>query len=431
MDAEHLILVGTSGTVSSEVEVVALCLQTSGVTADPHEIVVRITDAFRDPSIVEAKCSCTAGLSQKCKHISAVLIHCYRSGLGSLPPLSCTDVACAWGTKKKLVQNMYAPAPIRTYCHVKLPVPPPQVPVTDATHMLQILQNSAPSSAIAVFKKRRRGQNSSTTESRTKNAKQACRSAPLPMLEMMRVQATQLKQKAPVEVMLHVCELYGGERARSEIESLTRGQSNSPEWHRYRKGLVTASIAHACMTRAKTFLRSKGAANIDPFLMLILRSRTITTPAMHVGITKESAARAAYKTWQEALGHTLEVRQRGLVLFEEFPFIGCSPDGVASFSCKCCEGKEVLLEIKCPTKLDNSFKNYDTLEPKLEYLTQVNVQMAVCHVKEAHFFVYCSDISFCCAVVNYNSGAFDDFKDSIISIYKERVISELLLRLSH
>ncbi|XP_065308044.1 uncharacterized protein [Dermacentor albipictus] len=47
-------------------------VKTSGLTADPHEIVVRIADAFRDPSIVEAKCSCTAGLSQKCKHISAV-----------------------------------------------------------------------------------------------------------------------------------------------------------------------------------------------------------------------------------------------------------------------------------------------------------------------------------------------------------------------
>ena len=108
---------------------------------------------------------------------------------------------------------------------------------------------------------------------------------------------------------------------------------------------------------------------------------------MRAGIVKESAARSAYKVWQEALGHTVEVRQRGLVLHEEFPVIACSPDDLAVFSCRCCKGKEVILEIKCPTKLENSFKCFDSLEPKLEYCTQLNVQMTVCHVKEAHFFL--------------------------------------------
>lgn len=134
--------------------------------------------------------------------------------------------------------------------------------------------------------------------------------------------------------------------------------------------------------------------------------------------------------WQEALGHTVEVHQRGLILHEEFPIIGCSPDGWVVFSCKCCEGKEVILEIKCPTKLENSFKCFDNLEPKLEYCTQLNVQMAVCKVKEAHFFVFCSDTLFSCAFVQYDSCAFEEFKDVIISMYKESVISELLLRLS-
>ena len=84
VDAEHVILVGTSGPASASgvLEVVALCVQTSGVIADPHEILVRIAGVFREPSITEAKCSCTAGLSAKCKHTSAVLIpHTCNRGL--------------------------------------------------------------------------------------------------------------------------------------------------------------------------------------------------------------------------------------------------------------------------------------------------------------------------------------------------------------
>lgn len=64
---------------------------------------------------------------------------------------------------------------------------------------------------------------------------------------------------------------------------------------------------------------------------------------------------------------------------------------------KCCEGKEVLLEIEYPVKLENL--NFATLELKLEYSTHLNVQMAVCNIKKAHSFVYCSDISFSCTVV--------------------------------
>lgn len=59
------------------------------------------------------------------------------------------------------------------------------------------------------------------------------------------------------------------------------------------------------------------------------------------------------------------------------------------------------------------------------------MQMAVCHVKEAHFRVFIVVMLFCYAVVHYNSSGFEEPKDTIISIYKERVMSELLFRLSY
>lgn len=68
------------------------------------------------------------------------------------------------------------------------------------------------------------------------------------------------------------------------------------------------------------------------FLSLILRTKAVTTQAMRACTVKESAAYSAYKLWQEALGHTVEVHQWGLILHDEFPIIGCSPDGWAVFS---------------------------------------------------------------------------------------------------
>lgn len=69
------------------------------------------------------------------------------------------------------------------------------------------------------------------------------------------------------------------------------------------------------------------------------------------------------------------------------------------------------------------------LEPKLENCTQRANGCVSC--KRGPFFVLIVVILFRCAVVHYNSCAFEEPKDAIISIYKERVLSELLLRLSY
>lgn len=250
----------------------------------------------------------------------------------------------------------------------------------------------------------------------------------VPIMTLLHREVAVLQTKTSDEVIHHLCRVYGSDEVLRNIEESTRSQASSPAWHSYRKGLVTASIARTCMTKAKTFLRSKTPASVSPFLSLILRTNTITTAAMRAGIEKEPKAKLEYLKLLESEGHRAVIRNVGLMLLKEFPLIGCSPDGVCTFSCECCLGKVVLLEVKCPEKLENSFSNFKDRELKPLYATQVNVQMGVCGISISHFFVYVSEVSHCLCEVQFDATEFEMFKEPIVEIYKVQIIDELLHR---
>ncbi|KAL1436227.1 hypothetical protein MTO96_049855 [Rhipicephalus appendiculatus] len=289
------------------------------------------------------------------------------------------------------------------------------------------LRQAAPESAIETHRKRRRHVEAvpCTSAAPPPSGESAC---PPPLLELLRRERKQLQSKEPEDAMAFLSEVYGPDSARQAIELQTRDQASSPAWHNYRSGLVTASIAHTCMTKARTFLRSKKNVTIEPLLKVILQKTHVRTTAMREGAEKEAIARDTYKQWMEAQGHELTIKTVGLILHPEFPFIACSPDGIVSFSCRCCAGKEIILEIKCPQKLENSFANFDDLEPKREYLTQLQVQMGVCGKMQADFFVYNAPLLFCGTTVDFNSSIFEGFKDTIIEVYKTKILRELVTR---
>lgn len=76
--AGHIIMCGLDASNSEEIK--SLCLQTSSLTSQPHEIVIMLNNDINKWKCV---CSCKAGMSGFCKHIVATLIyinrlvHCY------------------------------------------------------------------------------------------------------------------------------------------------------------------------------------------------------------------------------------------------------------------------------------------------------------------------------------------------------------------
>ncbi|KAH7976921.1 hypothetical protein HPB52_021498 [Rhipicephalus sanguineus] len=53
-------------------------VQTSSLFGEPHQIFFKLKNLSSEPDVEEGKCSCVAGLSERCKHMCAALLHCYR-----------------------------------------------------------------------------------------------------------------------------------------------------------------------------------------------------------------------------------------------------------------------------------------------------------------------------------------------------------------
>ena len=91
LNAEHVIFCGRTNVSNDYVNIIAFCLQTSHLKSNPHEITGSISATGK---IIKAKCSCEAGLSEKCKHSVAVFLHLNRSDINNLELVSCTDTKC-------------------------------------------------------------------------------------------------------------------------------------------------------------------------------------------------------------------------------------------------------------------------------------------------------------------------------------------------
>lgn len=77
LEAGHLIKCGKNEiSLNSDVlSFTALCLQSSYVKERPHEINGSVS---KNRKILSVKCSCTAGLGEKCKHVVVTFLYCYR-----------------------------------------------------------------------------------------------------------------------------------------------------------------------------------------------------------------------------------------------------------------------------------------------------------------------------------------------------------------
>ncbi|WAR29369.1 ING2-like protein [Mya arenaria] len=97
------------------------------------------------------------------------------------------------------------------------------------------------------------------------------------------------------------------------------------------------------------------------------------------------------------IGKGFCVKQCGLFISEQFPYIGASPDGLVH--CHCCWAS--LLEIKCPYTLKESLLDSDSekycltrnsqgimvLDHKHPYYYQVQTQMGVTGIRAIHFYI--------------------------------------------
>ena len=215
---------------------------------------------------------------------------------------------------------------------------------------------------------------------------------PKPLNSLYQPEYGELPYDELLEVCQAICITITASMAES-IEAATKAQSGSKLWFQYRAGRVTASRMKAvCHTNeSKSLIKCICYPEVFSF----------TSKQTSWGCKHEKVAKEMYLKRQLENHHNLEVKDSGLCINTQWPFIGASPDGI--ISCQCHDDTGVL-EIKCPychrddaiesaASKDTNFclKKQDdgslVLDHGHAYYYQVQTQLFVCNANFCDFCV--------------------------------------------
>lgn len=164
------------------------------------------------------------------------------------------------------------------------------------------------------------------------------------------------------------------------VEGLTRKQSFDPLWFKLRYGRVTASTFSKCV---KTNIQRPSITLIKSICGV---GKKQEFPAILYGKQNEhKAIAAAVKIFKQEKHDNFKGRKCGLVISPDYPYFAASPDFF--FECDCC--KLVVVEAKCPFKLDDSNRDAginSLLNRQHPYITQDTEGNIVMNHKHEYYF---------------------------------------------
>ena len=328
-----------------------------------------------------------------CKHVVALLLALldFTERHKDRATLVGTDVTCKWDKPRKQsmpkrIQDIHFgrcsenPAPFLPKTHYFAPPSNNRDPVLEKKFKHSLEQYHPNAVALHLLSD---SEHSSDTESEDETA--------LPNMVDMYRQYSDLPVKPPLlEFLRGLCD----EQYIQDVEMETRDQNSSSVWREQRKGRVTASVAHSVLHAKEDTLHN---ANSYIFSNVLQRS-IFTSAATEYGLRSESIAQELYNNLYKE-HHNFSFKKSGLVINDDYPFLGASPDGIAY--CDCC-GQRVV-EIKCPYSLKEksvedicSERGYH-LEMKdgqvscrssSPWYTQMQVQMYVTKSTLCHLAIY-------------------------------------------
>ncbi len=152
----------------------------------------------------------------------------------------------------------------------------------------------------------------------------------------------------------------------------TLGQSTKKKWFEERAVRISSSVAHAIF-RART----------EETCLRHFMAPVFDNSSVRYGRKMEPVAK---KKYQEVTG--FKVHDSGLVVRQDKPWLCSSPDGFVEDR----SGNIFPLEIKCPATCEGReirvpYVRESTLQ-KGTYYTQVQLQMYCCNVQKSHFFIF-------------------------------------------
>ncbi|CAN8002681.1 unnamed protein product [Ixodes pacificus] len=208
----------------------------------------------------------------------------------------------------------------------------------------------------------------------------------------------------------------------ADIERRTKAQAAEPEWMLYRKGMATASICHSFRTWVASV--KKPATHPTPHNSVVLRLNTFQSASMKRDQWNEGKAKLKYLNVLTMYGHCARIDNMGFMVWEEMPFLGCSPDGIVTYKCQCCPGRRNLLEVKCPNVLSNSFLKNGKDPISCNY-TQTQIGMGVTGTDSCDYLVYESDTVWKLVNIKFSQKYFDECVEAVRFIYLEYLFRAL------
>lgn len=408
------------------------------IREEPHKVWI----ICKSPGeILGAYCSCTAGYSQCCNHVIALLYKVEFANQKGFTDPSCTDKACVWNnTSKKDIQPMKLKDMVfQSHKVVKEnpsyainskekqnfdPRPESLRVVTEESKQkfLASLRNINPDAVIHIS-----------------YAPPTSDDVP-PSLQIIADDISSKNNGVDADELVRqfLEQLSFNDSSIKELEKATRDQANSSIWKEQRKGRITASHFHEVYTKTKTILRKrKPNCKVTPLLERILDCTDLSMiPAIKWGREHERDAAASFFAQESKKHKNAKLQTCGLFISKTYPFVGATPDGI--FHCDCCGHS--CIEYKCPysladMKFDEHWNNTTYLElvngnimlkRTHSYYYQIQGQMALTGCPKTFFVVWTPLSGAHIEIIEFDLKLWQDIIPNLTIFFKTYVARVLL-----
>lgn len=395
--------------------------------------------------IISAYCQCTAGMSNCCNHVIAVLYKVqFANDKGYTSP-TCTEVPCAFNDRrhKKIVpmkvknmdftkHDVLRPSPSHSILSPDKENYDPRIPKLQQqstqvkTSFFSKVDEIVPEAVVLL------------TVPPTENSD--C-PPPVPEIaESAKMECADITDEANL-LCTFMDRLTFSSRQLDELEKATKGQSTNRMWKKQRTGRITASNFHEVHTKVKSIIASKGSIKpqTTPLLVKLTQldsSELDQIDAIKWGRENEKKAREDFFKSVGVQHKQPKLSMCGLRAIDCAPFLAASSDNI--FSCTCC-GK-FCVELKCPysarhcsihegwDKVDYLHKVDGKLKLKTthKYYTQIQGQMKANKIYKSFFVVWTPVGLPFIDIVDFDEAHWDGVYRSLLLFFKLYLAKVLL-----
>lgn len=343
----------------------------------------------RSGCIVATHCTCAAGLGEACSHIAALLFAIESiTQSRDKTEVSCTDIPCQWKkcenqniascTAENLDMSHPKHGKVLNGRQRKKRKEVPGLSIQEQQQAFAELREILPTAAVLV-----------RDNSDTDSASESEDDVDYPQLPYRLARLTNVNNCSPQTIIDDAiptkAQIYN-------LSQATVAQSQSHLWSAQRRGRVTASNMHRVIHH-----KADGASVVRTIMQY--DSKSIShVPSVKWGTEHEDTARDEFYRHMTAVHTNFVLKRTGLVIYQPYPFLAASPDGISTCDCH----GDAVLEIKCPFKYKNlcsteilqiqdptfCLDTHGSLKKAHQYYDQVQTQMLVTNCAQCNFVIW-------------------------------------------